>query len=174
MVIEFVHSDNNVIDSCSLSPRSAKQIPSESLQSIPSVGLGFLAFHITFLERSLTPVFPYFGYLDNLALSQMCLLFWQKYPSPQIKSQFLHRVSQIALGRILNGPHLFSDKPCVFPMSFFFHFCSQAPIPLFRPAVSIQICKIFFYQQLRQTFTFVLQIMWVVFFVSPEVTIPFN
>lgn len=73
---EFVHGGNSVAGSGSLPPTAAEEISSESPQAIPFGGLGFLGLHITFLERSQTPVFPYFGYLDKLALSQMCLLFW--------------------------------------------------------------------------------------------------
>lgn len=42
-VTEFVHGIHSVVDSCSLPPPPAEQIPSESPQSIPFGGLGLLA-----------------------------------------------------------------------------------------------------------------------------------
>lgn len=131
----------------------SSQFPLWGLGSWPSTSLSWRGHKLLFFHT-----------LDILIILHWvrCVVVLTEIPQPQIRSQISPQ-SQIALGRILNGSHLFSDKPCVFPMSFFFHLCSQAPILCSDRELSVQIRKIFFYQQVKQTFTFVLQIIWVFF-----------
>lgn len=85
----------------------SSQFPLWGLGSWPSTSLSWRGHKLLFFHT-----------LDILIILHWvrCVVVLTEIPQPQIRSQISPQ-SQIALGRILNGSHLFSDKPCVFPMS---------------------------------------------------------